>query len=783
MRATYAGMLALALAGLLLHLNAHHRWLADWPSAPSAVQALVRRWVVWCYACSSIAGAALAAHAGYFARSADVRRQALALCAGLGPYGVFRLVSLMVPGFVGSSGFAALEWVAPYLLPIGLLAAASSVDLAGQRSRLAHGAVSLLALGEFLVGGSLLVFTMTIALRTRLPLEWSLILTSLITAAVLWPVLRHLGGIIDAVFFPERLELRERELLALVDERTMRLTEALADAQRAREEAVAQRARAEDASRAKSLFLANMSHELRTPLAGVLGFANLMDRTPERSPEDRHHLDVIQRSGEHLLELINDVLSLSKIEAGRSTLQHAPFDLPAQLTLIEQMMRVRAADRRLWLRVELDPALPRIVVGDEGRLRQILLNLLANAVKFTEQGGVTLRAHWAQGRAGFEVSDTGPGIAPDEMPRVFEPFLQTEAGHRSNEGTGLGLSLSRQLARLMDGDITVTSEAGQGATFRLEVSLPLAPADALVVSRFERRRVVTLVEGQSAPLVLVVDDLPVNRELLTRLLDSVGFRVREATSGEEAVAAWRQWRPDFIWMDKRMPGIGGLEATRLIRDEEQRNARPRVPIVAISASALEHERGEILAAGCDDFVPKPFPEAAVFAKLQEFLGVRYAYEARPAPRSEPSRGAVSDDADGRRVLLVDDDTVCRLVSEEGLRALGLQVTPVASGEAALHAFEQASFDLVLMDLQMPGMGGVETARRIRTLPKRRAIPMIAMTADSFEGEPARFAETGMDDFIGKPIDPVALAELVRRWLPVEPVGLDAVSRSESCPAE
>jgi signal transduction histidine kinase/ligand-binding sensor domain-containing protein/CheY-like chemotaxis protein len=414
------------------------------------------------------------------------------------------------------------------------------------------------------------------------------------------------------------LERRTVELEKSIQERTVELA--------------ASEKRALEANRAKSVFLANMSHELRTPLNGILGFAQLMERKRERDPEDRESLAIISGSGEHLLGLINDVLSLSKIEAGHVSLSVEAFDLGVLLRGLVDVLRARAAAKDVTLTLETN-GLPKTVSGDEGKLRQVLLNLLGNAVKFSAEGHVTVRARWDDGRAVVEVEDTGPGLSPEEIPRLFQPFSQTEVGWRSQEGTGLGLALSRQLARLMGGDITVTSVKGEGSTFRLEVELPEAHASSLRVS--ERTRVVGLAPGQAAPRVLVVDDVPQNRLLLSRLFGAVGFEVREATSGEEAVDEWRRFAPHLVFMDKRMPGMGGLEATRRIREAEGETSRARAVIIAVSASAMEHERGEILASGCDDFVAKPFREATLFGKVAEFLGVEYVYESDQHDVSKP----------------------------------------------------------------------------------------------------------------------------------------------------
>jgi signal transduction histidine kinase/CheY-like chemotaxis protein/ligand-binding sensor domain-containing protein len=517
--------------------------------------------------------------------------------------------------------------------------------------------------------------------------------------------------------------------------------------------------RALAASRAKSAFLANMSHELRTPLNGVLGFAQLLARKKNRDAGDRHGLDVIIRSGEHLLGLINDVLSLSKIEAGSMTLEQTRFDLRRVVRDVENVLRIRAEEKRIRFTIDLDDSqLPATLLGDEVRLRQILLNLAGNAVKFTGTGGVTLRGRWRNGRATFDIEDTGPGIAPAELSRLFAPFVQSESGRRSKEGTGLGLALSRNLARLMGGDITVESTPGRGSTFHLEVDLPAADAASETI---DTRRVSALAPNQPTKRILVVDDTAINRTVLSRLLAQVGFEVREASNGEEAIAAWRSWKPHLIWMDWRMSGMDGLEATRRIRAEERTNGAQRTPILALSASALDHERGEILAAGCDEFVAKPFRESTIFAKLRDHLGVEYIYEdvsvAPPTPAAVAEVGGPTPN-----VLVVDDDWICREVATEILRGNGVGVTTAASGGEALDLLDRTRVDLVLMDLQMPTMSGVETARRIKSA--RARLPIIAMSADTLDGDSTRLSETGMDDYLMKPVEPDALLATVRRWL-------------------
>jgi signal transduction histidine kinase/CheY-like chemotaxis protein/ligand-binding sensor domain-containing protein len=573
-----------------------------------------------------------------------------------------------------------------------------------------------------------------------------------------WPARAAIAALLSLLIYGAvRLRLRAlRRHAAMLEETVQERTAQLAEKMEALRES---EQRALSASRAKSAFLANMSHELRTPLNGVLGFAQLLARRKDRDAEDREGLGVIMSSGEHLLSLINDVLSLSKIEAGSVTLEKTDFDPRRVLRDVEKVLRLRAEEKRIRFDIDVDESqMPHAVNGDEVRLRQILLNLAGNAVKFTERGQVVLRARWRAGRAAFEVDDTGPGISADELPRLFEPFVQTDAGRRAKEGTGLGLAVSRHLAQLMDGDITVESTPGKGSRFRLDIALPLAEVKAQVP---DERRVASLAPGQGPVRILIADDTPVNRTVLSRLLTQAGFEVRAATNGAEAVETWREWRPALVWMDWRMNEMDGLEATRRIRAEEAARGLARTPILALSASALDHERGQILAAGCDDFVAKPYREATIFAKIHEFAHVEYVFEDQTAV---PQRESQAVNMTKAQVLLVDDDWVCREVATEALRVQGVAVAAVSSAAEALELLARDHFDLVLMDLQMPGMSGIEASRRIKADPRTARLPIIAMSADTFDGEPGRLAQSGLDDYVAKPVQPDTLATVVARWL-------------------
>jgi signal transduction histidine kinase/CheY-like chemotaxis protein len=394
------------------------------------------------------------------------------------------------------------------------------------------------------------------------------------------------------------------------------------------------KAEAQAATKAKSQFLANMSHEIRTPLNAILGFVQLMQREPERSEDDRRALEIISRSGEHLLTLINDVLSMAKIEAGRVASEAADFDLRRMIGAVEQMFRLRASAKSLELAVEIAPGVPAAVRGDEAKLRQILINLLGNAIKFTGQGRVTLRVGFRDGTASFEVEDTGVGISAPDVERLFEAFTQVGNGAQAREGTGLGLAISRSFVELMGGRLRVESEPGRGSRFSFDI--PLQAAQGAVAEEAPRRKVAALAPGQPAYRLLVADDTAENRLLLEELFTAVGLDVRTVENGREAVEAWREWHPHLIWMDVRMPVLDGCGATRAIRAAETDSGRPRTPVIALTASAFEHDREGIVAAGCDEFVAKPFLQDTLFDVLARHLGVRWSYAGdTPAAPAEP----------------------------------------------------------------------------------------------------------------------------------------------------
>ncbi len=410
--------------------------------------------------------------------------------------------------------------------------------------------------------------------------------------------------------------------------------------------------RAEAANQAKSAFLANMSHELRTPLTSILGFAQLMKTDPDFPERLRPMLGVLHRSGHHLLELIDDVLEMSKIEAGKLTKKLASFDLQSFIADLLDLMRPRAEQKDLSLVLKSDPALRGHVKTDARKLRQILINLLGNALKYTQEGQIVLKVGFipapesagsvaaSPARLEFEVEDTGIGIAPGDLEKIFEPFVQLNAGRATNEGTGLGLTLSRVFVELLGGEITIRSEPGRGTTVGFYIEVERATGGE-VQGQGEARQVFGLAPGQPAYRLLVVDDNLESRLLFRMVMEPRGFAVVEAAGGAEAVEVFHREKPDMVWMDLRMPEVDGYEAARRIREAEDetptRNGGgpgSHTPIIALTAGIKENKDSSPLSWVFDDWVYKPFREAELFEKVEKHLRAEFVYQASPAPQEK-----------------------------------------------------------------------------------------------------------------------------------------------------
>ncbi|HEY9650144.1 MAG TPA: response regulator, partial [Coleofasciculaceae cyanobacterium] len=366
---------------------------------------------------------------------------------------------------------------------------------------------------------------------------------------------------------------------------------------------------AEMANRAKSQFLSKMSHELRTPLNAILGFSQMMGRSPSLSPDQSEYIEIINRSGEHLLDLINDILSMAKIEAGQIALAENRFDLYRMLISLEEMFQFKANAKGLNLKFERASDIPQYIQTDEGKLRQVLINLISNAIKFTTHGNVTLRVMGREQQADtsedrentstnsaalstskyrlfFQVEDTGPGIAANELSTIFDPFVQSQTGRQSLQGTGLGLTISQQFVRLMGGEIAVSSQLGQGTSFTFDILVRVA--DAAEERRITAtQQVIGLAPNQPTYRILVVEDVRVNRRLLVKLLSLVGFEVREASNGQEGIAIWQDWKPHLIWMDMQMPVMDGYEATQYIKKAVAQKVNPNPTRETAAASASQ----------------------------------------------------------------------------------------------------------------------------------------------------------------------------------------------------
>jgi PAS domain S-box-containing protein len=574
------------------------------------------------------------------------------------------------------------------------------------------------------------------------------------------------------------------------------------------------RAAAELASRAKSEFLTRMSHELRTPLNGILGFAQILQGDEILTQRQARGLSVIAESGQHLLTLINDILDLARIDAAKLELSPTEIDLPAFLQVVCDMIRVKAEEKGLLFVYQAASDLPATICIDEKRLRQVLLNLMSNAVKFTDAGQVTLRVTQLQplptpssaaglARLRFEVEDEGIGMTKAQLARLFQPFEQVAEMERREGGTGLGLAISRQLIRLMNGDIQVRSQLDAGSVFSFEIEVPATQAQIHAVPECSAP---IGYEGERRK-VLVIDDVPQSRAMLLDALGTLGFEMAHACDGEEALAVAARFRPDLVVMDMMMTVTDRFEATRRLRRAPE---TAKVPVIVGSAGTTAPVQARSPEAGANASsrpVAQPAlldaiaallnltwirEESAVLPDkaLQHLANQQYPAGARPARRVSPATpidaGSTAIDLasrqpahatrseagslgraaslKGARILLVEDNPINREVALNVLSRAGIVVSVACDGQEALDALDGQRFDGVLMDCQMPVLDGYATVRALRRQPHLRDLPVIAMTANAMVGDRDKVLAAGMNDHIAKPIKIDELFATLARWV-------------------